>query len=385
LISTLHKNANWIAKRLLTPAIGFGLALAATILLLIVTKIDVATALAGLWAGSIGTPSGLGAMIVRSTPIALVAVGVSIALRGGILNVGGEGQLYIGALAATVVALYLPVPAVFNIIGSLLAATLAGALWILIPAVLKVRRKIDEIISTVMMTYIGVQVVSYFVSGPLKAAGALFPVTEQVPHVLPTLIPNTSSSYGFVLTLIVAVITALVFALTRAGLALRATGANAMAARYAGVDDKRVIFVAMLYSGALCGLAGAVEILGFQHRLQEGFSPGFGLQGLVAAVLAGGSPIAAVIFSLVLGGLQSGGEELQRHAGVPIAFVFIVQGLAIMLLVANWLQFNLFRRKTSQTTRSDREASAATPAAPLPLSANDAGGRSISEWTRTPL
>jgi len=238
------------------------------------------------------------------------------------------------------------------------AALLAGAAWILLPAVLKIRRRIDEIITTVMMTYIGMQVVSYFISGPMKAEGALFPVSETVPHVLPILIPGTSSSYGFVLALIVALIVAVVIAFTRSGLVLRAVGYNPVATRYAGVPDKKVILVAMLYSGALCGLAGAVEILGFQHRLQDGFSPGFGMQGLVAAVLANGSPIAAVIFSLILGGLQSGGEELQRQAGIPIAFVFIVQGLAIMLLVANWIRIDPRRKAVNESL-----AGGATPSA----------------------
>jgi simple sugar transport system permease protein len=201
----------------------------------------------------------------------------------------------------------------------------------------------------------------------------LFPVTEQIPHVLPTLIPDTSSSYGFVLTVAVALIAALVISLSGAGLALRAVGANQVAARYAGIPDKRVVVSAMLYSGALCGMAGAIEILGFQHRLQDGFSPGFGMQGLVAAVLAGGSPIAAVIFALLLGGLQSGGEELQRQAGVPIAFVFIVQGLAIMLLVANWVQFNRRRRDgdAARSSPATTPGTASGAAGPMSLAVED--------------
>jgi len=288
---------------------------------------------------------------------------VSIALRAGILNVGGEGQLYIGALAATVVALYVPAPGAVSVFLSLVVALLAGAAWIVLPAFLKIRRRIDEIITTVMMSYIGLQVVSYFISGPMKAEGALFPVSETVPHVLPTLIPGTSSSYGFVLALLVAVVAAAVIGLARAGLVLRAVGYNPVATRYAGVADKRVILFAMLYSGALCGLAGAVEVLGFQHRLQDGFSPGFGMHGLVAAVLANGSPIAAVIFALVLGGLQSGGEELQRQAGIPIAFVYIVQGLAIMLLVANWIRIN--PRRQAGTERAAGAGATTSPDQPV--------------------
>ena len=212
--------------RMIAPAAGFALALFATMLLLAVTNVNVGTALTGLWEGSLGTKTGLGAMVVRSTPIALVAVGVSVALRAGLLNVGAEGQLYVGALAGTVCALSLPGPAVFNITMSMIAATIGGALWMLLPAALKVRRKIDEIITTVMMTYIGVQVVSYFLSGPLKAEGALYPVTEEVPYTLPILIPNTSASWGFVIAVAVGLLAAIVIALTRAGLLLRAVGGN---------------------------------------------------------------------------------------------------------------------------------------------------------------
>lgn len=338
--SALRVEASWITVRLLTPAAGFAVALATTILLLIATRTDVGTALTGLWNGSIGTQAGLGAMIARSTSVALVAVGVAVGLRAGALNVGAEGQLYLGALAATVVALYLPGPGIVNIVAAIASAFIAGAAWVLLPAILKVYRGIDEIITTVMMNYIGIQFVSYLIGGSLQAEGALFPETEEIPHFLPTLIPDSSSSYGFVLALVLAVFASVVINYSRAGLALRAVGANWVAARYAGIRDRRVVVVAMLHSGGLCGVAGAVAILGFQHRLQEGFSPGYGNQGLVAAVLAGGSPISAVFFSLVLGGLQSGGEELQRQAGVPIAFVYIVQGLAIMLLVANWIRFS---------------------------------------------
>lgn len=351
--------------RMVAPAAGFLMALVATIVLLMFTNVDVGTALLGLWNGSVGTSEGLGAMIVRSTPIALVAVGVSIALRAGILNVGGEGQLYVGALAATAVALYVPAPAVASIFLSLASALVAGAAWILLPAFLKIRRRIDEIITTVMMTYIGMQLVSYFISGPMKAEGALFPVSETVPHALPTLIPGTSSSYGFVLALLIAAVAAVVIGFARAGLVLRAVGYNPVATRYAGVADKKVILGAMLYSGALCGLAGAVEVLGFQHRLQDGFSPGFGMQGLVAAVLANGSPVAAVIFALVLGGLQSGGEELQRQAGIPIAFVFIVQGLAIMLLVANWIRI-VPRRKAANAPLAGANGADSAPSGEKP-------------------
>lgn len=356
--SAVRDDAMWAAARILTPAAGFAIALVATIALLVATRTNVETALSGLWDGSVGSAAGLGAMIVRSTPVALVAIGVGIALRANMLNVGAEGQLYLGALAGTVAALYLPLPGIANLGVAIVAAFFAGAAWVLVPAILKVKRGIDEIITTVMMNYIGIQFVSYLIAGPLQAQGALFPETEQVPYFLPTLIPNTSSSYGFLIALALAVITAIVINYSRAGLSLRAVGANSVAARYAGVRDKQVMFLAMLYSGGLCGVAGAVEILGFQHRLQEGFSPGYGSQGLVAAVLAGGSPIPAVIFALVLGGLQSGGEELQRQASVPIAFVFIVQGLAIMLLVANWIRIRSRGVATDMSSESEQAASA---------------------------
>jgi simple sugar transport system permease protein len=273
--------------------------------------------------------------------------------------VGAEGQLYVGAFAATAVALYAPGPGSLNLLMATIAAFIAGAAWILVPAFLKVQRGINEVITTVMMNYIGIQFVSYLIAGPFQAPGALFPETKVIPHFLPTLIQGTSSSYGFVLALALAVVVAIVINFSRAGLALRAVGANRVAARYAGIHDRRIQFTAMMCSGGLCGIAGAVEIMGFQHRLQEGFSPGYGSQGLVAGILANGSSMSAVFFSLLLGGLQSGGEELQRQAGVPLAFVFIVQGLAILLLVGNWIRF------TSRRLASDPDASTDIPTAVL--------------------
>ncbi len=286
----------------------------------------------GLWKGSFGSTLGLGSALLRSTPVILTGLGVAVAYRAGVFNVGAEGQLFVGGLCGTVGALVAPDPAALSISLALVAGFVGGALWSGLPGYLKAYRGVNEIISTVLLNFVAIQMVAYAVNGPLEEPDAISPQSERLPHDIPTLIPNTSAHYGFILAVALTVLVWWYTTRTHQGLRMRAVGGNPLAARYVGVNDRRSIVWAMLISGGLAGLGGAVEVLGLHHRLFPGFSPGFGFEGLIAAILANGDAITTTIFSILIGGLRSGGEEMQRNTGVPIAFVFIIQGFIFLVI-----------------------------------------------------
>ena len=307
----------------------------------------------GLWKGSFGSTLGLGSALLRSTPVILTGLGVAVAYRAGVFNVGAEGQLFVGGLCGTVGALVAPDPAALSISLALVAGFVGGALWSGLPGYLKAYRGVNEIISTVLLNFVAIQMVAYAVNGPLEEPDAISPQSERLPHDIPVLIPNTSAHYGFILAVALTVLVWWYTTRTHQGLRMRAVGGNPIAARYVGVNDRRSIVWAMLISGGLAGLGGAVEVLGLHHRLFPGFSPGFGFEGLIAAILANGDAITTTAFSILIGGLRSGGEEMQRNTGVPIAFVFIIQGF-IFLVIAG------------ARTRRRRPASPGPDGAPTP-------------------
>jgi simple sugar transport system permease protein len=324
----------WIRFRLeiLTVLAGFLVLLVVGGGLMATSGISPADGFAGLAEGSVGSIDGLASMIVRSTPVIFAGLGVTVAYRAGVFNVGAEGQLYMGGLFGSIVAVVGPGPLALNIPLSIVAAFIGGALWALLPGYLKAYRGVNEIISTVLMNFIALQIVAYFVGGPFKEPGAYMPQSPRLPYDLPVLIPNSDATYGFILALILTGIIWFYTARTLSGLRMKAVGGNRLAARYLRVNDRQAIVWAMLVSGGLAGVGGIVEILGVSHRLFARFSSGFGFQGLIAAIMANGQVIATTLFSILLGGLRSGGEEMQRNTGVPVALIYIIQGLIVLLV-----------------------------------------------------
>ena len=364
------------AHRLIEPGRQAGRALGGLLLILIVggslmviSGINPIEGFQGLWRGSFGSTPGIGSAVLRSTPVILTGLGVAVAYRAGVFNVGAEGQLFVGGLCGTMGALVAPDPAVVNIAIALAAGFVGGALWSGIPGYLKAYRGVNEIISTVLLNFVAIQMVAYATNGPLEEPDAISPQSERLPHDIPVLIPDTSSHYGFVLAVGLTVLVWWYTTRTHQGLRMRAVGGNPLAARYAGVNDRRSIVWAMLISGGLAGLGGAVEVLGLHHRLYPNFSPGFGFEGLIAAILANGDAITTTVYSTLIGGLRSGGEEMQRSTGVPIAFVFIIQGLIFLVIAGS----------------RARQRQPAAPAEDSPTESDAASSdRSISESAESP-
>lgn len=279
--------------------------------------------------------------LVKMSPLILAGLSVSVPLRAGQFNIGAEGQIYIGALFATWTALYLPVlPGWLHILVCSIAGAAGGALWALLPAYLKAYHRINEIIVTLLMNYVAINIVSYFVSGPMMAADAPYPYSEEIPEslFLPHVLARTDAHLGVVVGICLAVVLFFVLQRTTLGFSLGTVGRNPTAARYAGISVRRSIIGAFLIGGAMAGLAGTYEVLGLKYRLFHLFSPGYGFDGVVITFLAGGNPLLVVVAAAFLGGLRSGAGIMQRAVGVDTTAVEAIQGL-VVIFVATGLAF----------------------------------------------
>jgi general nucleoside transport system permease protein len=307
---------------------------------------DPLEAYSALFTGAFFDYHGLATTLVKMSPILLAGLAVALPLRAGQFNIGAEGQIYLGALFATWAALYLPeMPGWMHISVASLAGMLGGALWGFIPGYLKAVHKANEVIVTLLMNYIGINLVSYFVSGPMLEEGAPYPYSVEIRQELwlPIVLPGSDAHLGVVVGIVLAIVLFFVFRRTAIGLSLSTVGHNPHAARYAGMSVKRYVMLSLTSGGALAGLAGAFEVLGLKYRLFHLFSPGYGFDGIVVALLAEANPLWVAVASLFLGGLRSGANIMQRAVGVPTTAVEAITGLILIFVAASLV----FRYETS--------------------------------------
>jgi simple sugar transport system permease protein len=307
-------------------------------LLLLATGHAPLPALVALFNGALGSGYAFSSTIVRAVPLALTGLAVAIAFRAGLLNIGAEGQLLIGACVATAVGAALPHAARGVALPLMLVAgTVAGGFWALVAAELRRRYGVLEVISTIMLNFIAVYITGWLVRGPLQEPLHIYPQSESVPltQQLPILVANTRVHIGVLCTVLLAVGLWWWLKHTASGFRLRAVGANAFAAASAGgVDVSRVAFFAFLLSGALAGLAGSIELTGVTYALYENFSPGYGYTAIAVALLARLNPMAVLGTAFLFGVLEAGASGMQRDAGVPSVVVSVVEATLILLVVA---------------------------------------------------
>jgi ABC-type uncharacterized transport system permease subunit len=331
----------------LLPLFATLLALTVGGVMLIALGVNPITAYGAMIEGAFGSSNALADTVVKATPLLLVGLGICIAFRGGVINIGGEGQLILGALAATVVALSLTGwPAWFVIVISLLAGFGAGGLWGGIPGALKAYFNVNEIMSTIMMNQIAVQGMNYLLANPLIDPGqaetaSRIPQTARLERAfdLPRLVP-TRLHLGALLAVILAFLVYLFLWRTTIGYRIRAVGFNKEAARYAGIGVKRYIVLALLLSGAFAGLAGAIQILGVHHRMftdgsAAGFTASAGFNGIVVALFGKLHPIGTIPASFIFGALIVGANSMQRAVQVPSAFIVALNGLVVVFVVSS--------------------------------------------------
>ncbi|HBX22044.1 MAG TPA: ABC transporter permease [Desulfotomaculum sp.] len=292
-----------------------------------------------MFKGAFGSRYGITETIVKAIPLTLVGLGVALAFRMQLWNIGGEGQLYMGAFAATWVALTFPEGSVWWVMPAMIAlGMLAGGLWALLTAIPKAIWGVNEIITTLMLNYVAILWVDYLVYGPWKdPAGFNFPLTAVFSDAatLPGLFDSRVHA-GLFFGIVAAIILYLVVYHTRWGYEIRVTGENPGAARYAGMNTTRNIMLVMLFSGALCGLAGMSEVSGIGHRLQHGLSPGYGYTAIIVAWLSRLNPFAVILVAILFGGLQVGGFIVQT-SGIPSSMVYMLQGLLLFFVLGGEL------------------------------------------------
>ena len=294
--------------------------------------------------GALGSAYGLSETAVKAIPLALCGLGISLAFRMQLWNIGAEGQFYLGAFAATWVPLTFPeLPAVIMLPAMVALGLVAGALWALVPAFLRIKWKVNEIITTLMLNYVGILWVNYFVYGPWKdPRGFNFPLTAEFPAaaMLPTL-GSSRIHFGVFFVLVLVGLFIIIFRNSRWGYEIKVIGASERAACYAGMDIKRNMYLVMLLSGAICGLAGMAEVSGIVGRLQPNLSPGYGYTAIIVAWLARLNPIAIVLVAGLFGVLQVGGYIVQTF-GVPASVAAMIQG-AILFFVIGGEIFTSYR------------------------------------------
>lgn len=279
---------------------------------------------------------------IRMIPLTIIALGIAVAYRSGIFNIGAEGQMMMGILGTTAVALALPdAPKVVLLPLGLLAALVAGGLWGALPGYLKSRLQVSELLSTVMLNYIAEQFYTFCLRKPMldpaeMTMGSGTPQSMRLTKSiwLNRIIPGTRLHTGLIIALVLAVLVYFLLWRTSFGFKMRAAGASARAARYGGISVGLMLVVAMTISGALAGLAGAVEVMGVHHRAIGGITSGYGFSGIVVALFGGLHPVGIIPAAFFFGLILVGGNMTQNAVGVPANMVGVLQGVIILVIVA---------------------------------------------------
>jgi ABC-type uncharacterized transport system permease subunit len=314
---------------LLTLALGF-------ILVLFITD-DPVRAYRDLLFANFDSLANFALFLNRATPLTLIALGVIFSFRAGIFNVGGEGQLYAGAIATTVVGVMLAgLPAILLLPLALSAGILAGAFLGWIPAVLKVRFAVDEVVTTLMLNIVVLLFTSYLSNQVIRDTKSYGAVSEMLPEKIwvPSLPGVPGATSGIVVAVLLAAVTWVVLFRTEWGAQLRASGTNLRFAKSVGIPADRRIIAAMLVAGGFGGLAGALYVLGIGHRFEQNFSPEYGLVGLTCALLARIHPIGALATAVFYAMMINGSAYMQISTDVPRSLVDLLTGLLVLLMTA---------------------------------------------------
>lgn len=334
------------------PFLSVLLALFTAGVIMLFAGVNPLQAYTGMLQESLGSVYGISETLLKSTPLIFTGLGVSLAFRMNLWNIGAEGQLQMGAIGAAWVGLYSGIQGILILPVMFLAAAIFGGLWAGIAGFLKAKFRVNEIIVTLLMNYIAIACVSYLVYGPWKDPdGFNFPITAQIDtfarlsHLF-----GTRLHTGFILALLLVFVMYILMEKTLWGYEIKVIGNNTNAAKYAGIKIDRTIIGVLFLSGALAGVAGFSEVAGVQFRLQEGMSTGYGYTAIIVAWLAGRSALGVLAVSVIMSVILVGGDSLQILMGLPVAFVNLFQGLILFFLLASEFFINnkpVFVRRSS--------------------------------------
>ena len=343
-------------------------ALAIALIFIVVYGVSPGKGISGFVQGSFGSELNLAGTFSKMIPLSLVALGWIVAFRAGRIHVGFPGQIIVGGIFGSIVALKLgPLPIAIHLPLTILAAAVGGALYAWVAAVLWAKRGVNEILSTLLLNLVAAQILDWWVQQPFHDSSTPLPQTLPFPSsaLYPSLLANTDLHWDIVVVPVAVVGVAYVLAHTTWGFRVRVSGANAQVARHAGISPKAIGVQAMVASGALAGVAGASLVLaGTQPAMGEAFEGGFGFLGIAVALLARNSPWGVIPSAILFGALAQGGQSLPATVNISSQVVGIVQGLMIMLVLA--ATTILYVRRSRRGGGKPDPAPASTPAPEVP-------------------
>src|ERR1041384_4048905 len=363
--------SDWVSRLIdaLMPVFATLAALVVGAVMLLFLKVNPIVAYKALWVGAFGSYNAFAETLVKATPLLLVSLGICISFRGDVINIGGEGQMIIGAIFATWIGLtFTSLPGWLVITLAMIAGFLGGAVWGGIPGFLKAYFRVNEILSTVMMNAIAVQFMNFLLRGPMidpaqaKLASKI-PQTARLLEIfrLPRL-AQTRLHLGALIAVVLAILVYILLWRTTLGYRIRAVGQNPHASRYAGIKVPRYVVLALLLSGAFAGLAGATQVYGVNSRMitdgsSSGFTGGAGFNGIVAALFGQLHPIWSIPASILFGALLVGANKMQRAVQVPSALVTALNGLVVVFVVSSEIWRQRRQKRRLSTAGQDSEAS----------------------------
>ncbi len=331
----------------LLPVLATFAALAVGAVMLLILRVNPGEAYGALWEGAFGSTNAIAETLVKATPLLLVALGICISFRASVINIGGEGQMIIGGILATQVGLtFTDLPGWLVIVLAILAGFVGGAIWGGIPGLLKAYFRVNEILSTVMMNAIAVQLMNFLLRGPMidpaqAEKASKIPQTARLLDAfrLPRWAP-TRLHIGFLIAIVLAIVVYILLWRTTLGYRIRAVGQNPDASRYGGIRVRRRIVTALLLSGAFAGMAGAIQVYGVNYRMitdgsASGFTGSAGFNGIVAALFGQLHPLGAIPASVFFGALLVGANKMQRVVQIPSALITALNGLVVVFVVSS--------------------------------------------------
>jgi len=377
----------WMSRLIdvMLPIFATLAALGVGAVMLILLNVNPFEAYGAMLEGAFGSANSIAETLVKATPLLLVGLGICISFRGSVINIGGEGQMIVGALLATQMGLvFTDLPGWFVIVLAMLMGFIGGAIWGGIPGYLKAYFGVNEILSTVMMNAIAVQLMNFLLRGPMidpsqAQLDSKIPQTARLLEAfrLPRWMP-TRLHLGFLLAVILAFLVYILLWRTTLGYRIRAVGKNPDAARYAGINVKRQVVLALLLSGAFAGLAGAIQVYGVNYRMitdgsASGFTGSAGFNGIVAALFGQLHPIGTIPASILFGALLVGANKMQRVVQVPSALVIALNGLVVVFVVSSdYWRRKRQRRRLAQASMDEGDDSS-QPESPGQTSQTEVG------------
>lgn len=335
--------------RLALPFVAVAVSFALSAILILLARVNPFTAFYWIFQGALGSRTGLVETAVKATPLLLTGLAAAVAFKARFYNLGGEGQLYVGALCAAVLGLCpgLPRPLAAPLIAA--AGCLAAAAWALCAGLLKTRLRVDEVVVTLLSNYIVICVVSALLDGPLKDPRTMWPNSPPVLDSAryPLLLAGTRLHAGALVAFAAAAAVWWMMKRSVLGFEIAAVGANPRAAAYAGIPVARTVALVSLLSGGLAGLAGVGEVLGLHYDLVEKISPGYGYAGIVIAMLGGLDAVGVVCAAVLFGVLITGSELMSRYTGVPVSLADVIQGITLLATCAVFF-FTRYRLRVSR-------------------------------------